>query len=158
MALILGAAAFSAGCGDDSEGGGGTTASSTSATSGTGGTGGTGGEGEGGSNEGGSNEGGSNEGGSNEGGSGVECVSCSAPLLTDAVAEDLCASSVDEYEAVTTCICTECGAAEGDPCYDSCTGEAQPSEECTACGSAAALTPDGACKAEGDACIADMGD
>ncbi|KYF98148.1 hypothetical protein BE20_36105 [Sorangium cellulosum] len=55
MALILGAAAFSAGCGDDSEGGGGTTASSTSATSGTTGTTGTGGAGgEGGSNEGGS--------------------------------------------------------------------------------------------------------
>ncbi|WP_129578733.1 MULTISPECIES: hypothetical protein [Sorangium] len=154
MALILGAAAFSAGCGDDSEGGGGTTASSTSATSGTTGTGGAGGEG-------GSNEGGSNEGGSNEGGAGTECVTCSAPLLTGANPDDLCEASVEKYDAITTCICTECGAAEGDPCYDSCTdetGEVQPSEECTTCGSAAALTPDGACKAEGDACVADTGE
>ncbi|WP_437606528.1 hypothetical protein WMF20_37035 [Sorangium sp. So ce834] len=146
MALILGAAAFSAGCGDDSEGGGGTTASSTSATSGTTGTGGAGGEG------------GSNEGGSNEGGAGTECVTCSAPLLTEANPDDLCEASVEKYDAITTCICTACGAAEGDPCYDSCTGEAVPSEECTTCGSAAALTPDGACKAEGDACVADTGE
>ncbi|KYG10763.1 hypothetical protein BE21_10040 [Sorangium cellulosum] len=144
MALILGAAAFSAGCGDDSEGGGGTTASSTSATTGTGGAGG---------------EGGSNEGGSNEGGAGTECVTCSAPLLGNEDPADLCESSVDEYEAVTTCICTECGAAEGDPCFDSCAGTAeQPSEECTACGVAAALTDGGACKAEGDACAADEGE
>ncbi|AGP39821.1 hypothetical protein [Sorangium cellulosum] len=147
MALILGAAAFSAGCGDDSEGGGGTTASSTSVTSGTTGTGGAGGEG------------GSNEGGSNEGGAGTECVTCSAPLLGDDDPADLCESSVDEYEAVTTCICMECGAAEGDPCFDSCAGTAeQPSEECTACGVAAALTDGGACKAEGDACAADTGE
>ncbi|WP_437996661.1 hypothetical protein WMF26_37565 [Sorangium sp. So ce185] len=147
MALILGAAAFSAGCGDDSEGGGGTTASSTSATSGTTGTGGAGGEG------------GSNEGGSNEGGAGTECVTCSAPLLGDEDPADLCESSVDEYEAVTTCICTECGAAEGDPCFDSCAGTAeQPSAECKACGVAAALTDGGACKAEGDACAADEGE
>ncbi|WP_437935416.1 hypothetical protein [Sorangium sp. So ce341] len=154
MALILGAAAFSAGCGDD--GSDGTTTTSTSATSGTTGAG---GNNEGGSNEGGSNEGGSNEGGSNEGGSGTECVTCSAPLLGNDDPADLCESSMDEYEAVTTCICTECGAAEGDPCYDSCAGTAeQPSAECTACGSAAALSPDGACKAEGDACVADEGD
>ncbi|KYF76548.1 hypothetical protein BE18_25230 [Sorangium cellulosum] len=155
MALILGAAAFSAGCGDDSEGGGGTTASSTSATSGTTGTTGTGGAG----GEGGSNEGGSNEGGSNEGGAGTECVTCSAPLLGNEDPADLCESSVDEYEAVTTCICAECGAAEGDPCFDSCAGTAdEPSEECTACGVAAALTDGGACKAEGDACAADEGE
>ncbi|WP_437314648.1 hypothetical protein [Sorangium sp. So ce385] len=154
MALILGAAAFSAGCADDESGG--TTTSSTSATSGTTGTGGAGGEG--GSNEGGSNEGGSNEGGSNEGGADAACVSCSAPLLLGANPDDLCESSVEAYDAITTCICTECGAAEGDPCYDSCTGDATPSEDCTTCGSEAALEDGGACKTEGDACIADEGE
>lgn len=171
MALILGAAAFSAGCGDDGDtgSGGGTTASSTTSTSGTGGTGGDGeggngeggngegGNGEGGSGEGGTGEGGAGEGGAGEGGSGAECVTCSAPLLLGADPADLCESSKEKYAAVTACLCAECGAAEGDACYASCTTEEAPSAACTTCGQTAAAVG-GACETEGAACLGDRGE
>ncbi|WP_437965442.1 hypothetical protein WMF04_38275 [Sorangium sp. So ce260] len=186
MALILGVAAFSAGCGDDDTGsGGGTTASSSSSSSSSSGAGGDGeggdgeggegeggegeggdgeggdgegGAGEGGAGEGGAGEGGAGEGGAGEGGAGAECVTCSAPLLTEANPDDLCGPSEAKYDAITACICAECGAAAGDACYASCTAGAQPTDACTLCGTNAALTPTGACKAEGDACIADTGE
>ncbi|WP_437597302.1 hypothetical protein [Sorangium sp. So ce590] len=150
MALILGATGFSAGCGDDGDtgSGGGTTASSTTSTSGTTGTGGEGGEG------------GAGEGGAGgEGGSGVACASCAAPLLLGADPDDLCASSKEKYDAVTACLCAECGAAEGDACYDSCDPETDvaPNEACTTCGQTAAAVG-GACEAEGIACIEDRGE
>ncbi|WP_437479564.1 hypothetical protein WME75_33835 [Sorangium sp. So ce1014] len=162
MALILGATAFSAGCGDDGDAGsgGGTTASSTSGTTGTTGTTGTGGDGgEGGAGEGGSGEGGAGEGGAGEGGSGAACVPCSAPLLLGADPDDLCASSKEMYEAVTACLCEACGAAEGDACYDSCdpTTDVEPNEACTLCGQTAAAVG-GACETEGGACLADRGE
>ncbi|WP_437574970.1 hypothetical protein [Sorangium sp. So ce887] len=167
MALILGATAFSAGCGDDGDAGtgGGTTASSTTSTSGTTGTGGDGGEGgageggagEGGAGEGGAGEGGAGEGGAGEGGSGAECVTCSAPLLLGADPANLCASSMEKYEAVTACLCEACGAAEGDACYASCTTEEVPDTACTTCGQTAAAVG-GACEAEGAACLADRGE
>ncbi|KYF64584.1 hypothetical protein BE15_05315 [Sorangium cellulosum] len=148
MALMLGATAFSAGCGDDSDGGtgGGTTASSTTTTSATTGTGGEGGGGEGGGDGGG-------------GGEDAECVTCSAPLLDDADSNDLCESSVPKYDALTACICEACGVAEGDPCYNECSPEgAEQSDECTVCGTTAATTEDGACAAEGTACLQDRGE
>jgi hypothetical protein len=136
MALILGATAFSAGCGDDTEttgSGGGTTASSTTG------------------------EGGAGEGGAGQGGGGAaECVACSAPLLEEGVdTADLCESSVPKYQALTECICANCGAAEGDPCFASCDGDEEPSDECTACGMEAATTEGGACLEQGTACIND---
>ncbi|WP_437740713.1 hypothetical protein WMF39_34310 [Sorangium sp. So ce1504] len=149
MALILGATAFSAGCGDDTEtttgSGGGTTASSSAGEGGGGGTGGEGGSGEGGSGEG---------GGGGTGGS-EECVTCSAPLVADADPADLCESSKPKYDAVTQCICETCGAADGDPCYVACTTDEVADAECNACGTAAATTAEGACIAEGTACLMD---
>ncbi|WP_437851926.1 hypothetical protein [Sorangium sp. So ce363] len=150
MALILGATAFSAGCGDDTEttgSGGGTTASS---SAGEGGGGGTGGSGEGGSGEGGSGEGG----GGGTGGS-EECVTCSAPLVANADPADLCESSIPKYEAVTQCICETCGAAEGDPCFAACTTDEIADEACEACGTEAATTAEGACIEQGTACLQD---
>ncbi|WP_437924920.1 hypothetical protein WMF37_38725 [Sorangium sp. So ce291] len=152
MALMFGATALSAGCGDDDGGtGGGSTASST--TSGTTGTTGTGG-----SDEGGGGSGGSDEGGGGSGGEGAECVTCSAPLLTGADPTELCESSVAKYEALTECICEACGAAEGDVCYTACTTDEAASDECKACGTTAATTQDGACAAEGTVCIQDTGE
>ncbi|WP_437828394.1 hypothetical protein [Sorangium sp. So ce1153] len=153
MALMLGATALSAGCGDDDTGvtggtGGGTTASSsTSATTGTGG-----------SDEGGGGSGGSDEGGGGSGGEGAECVTCSAPLLRGADPNELCESSVEKYTALTACICEACGAAEGDPCYTACTTEEAADDACSECGTTAATTADGACADEGTACIQDMGE
>ncbi|WP_437285788.1 hypothetical protein [Sorangium sp. So ce406] len=149
MALMLGATAFSAGCGDDTDGGtgGGTTASSSStttssATTGTGGEGGEGGGGDGGG-----------------GGEGVECVTCSAPLLDDADPNDLCESSLPKYVALTDCICEACGAADGDPCFNECSPEgAEQSDECTACGSMVATEADGACIEQGTVCLQDTGE
>ncbi|WP_437543847.1 hypothetical protein WME95_34965 [Sorangium sp. So ce327] len=149
MALILGATAFSAGCGDDTEtgSGGGTTASSSAGEGGGGGTGGTGGSGEGGSGEG---------GGGGTGGS-EECVTCSAPLVANADPADLCESSIPKYQAVTDCICETCGAAEGDPCFAACdpNSDEAPDAECEACGTAAATTAEGACIEQGTACLQD---
>ncbi|WP_157907073.1 MULTISPECIES: hypothetical protein [Sorangium] len=146
MALILGATAFSAGCGDDTEtttgSGGGTTASS---SAGEGGGGGTGGSGEGGSGEG---------GGGGTGGS-EECVTCSAPLVADADPADLCESSIPKYQAVTQCICETCGAADGDPCYVACTTDEVADAACEACGTEAATTAEGACIEQGTACLLD---
>ncbi|WP_438015246.1 hypothetical protein WMF18_30785 [Sorangium sp. So ce315] len=142
MAFMLGATAFSAGCGDDSGGGGtggGTTASSTTSSSATTGTGGEGGGGEG-------------------GGEGVECVTCSKPLLEGADTADLCAVSEVKYTALTECICGACGAAEGDPCYAECTMGGESTEECSTCGTMAATTEGGACAAEGTTCLDDTGE
>ncbi|MGK3959745.1 hypothetical protein WMF38_42695 [Sorangium sp. So ce118] len=151
MALMLGATAFSAGCGDDTDtggtGGGSTASSTTSATTGTGG-----------SDEGGGGSGGSDEGGGGAGGEDAECVTCSAPLLADADPDDLCESSKPKYAALTACMCEACGAAEGDVCYTACTTAETPSDECTACGTTAATAADGACAAEGAACLQDMGE
>ena len=149
MALMLGATALSAGCGDDETGtsgsGGGTTASSTtSATTGTGG-----------SDEGGGGSGGSDEGGGGSGGEDAECVTCSAPLLTGADPDDLCESSKPKYNALTACICEACGAAEGDACYTACNTETEADEACSECGTAAATTADGACAEQGTACLQD---
>jgi hypothetical protein len=154
MALILGATAFSAGCGDDTEttgSGGGSTASSTTGEGGAG----QGGAGQGGAGQGG---GGAGQGGAGQGGGGdAECVACSDPLLNDADKADLCASSAPKYQAVTECICANCGAAEGDPCFASCNsnGGEEPSEECTACGVEAATSEEGACLEQGTACLND---
>ncbi|WP_437709872.1 hypothetical protein WMF45_35150 [Sorangium sp. So ce448] len=147
MALILGATAFSAGCGDDTETGtgGGTSASSSAGEGGGGGTGGEGGSGEGGSGEG---------GGGGTGGSDA-CVTCSAPLVADADPADLCESSIPKYQAVTECICEACGAADGDPCYVACTTDEAADEACNACGTEAATTADGACIEQGTACLQD---
>lgn len=148
VALILGATAFSAGCGDDTEttgSGGGTTASSSAGEGGGGGTGGTGGSGEG----------GSGEGGAGGTGGGADCVTCSAPLVAMADPADLCESSIPKYEAVTECICEACGAAEGDPCYVACTTDEAADEACNTCGSEAATTADGACIEQGTACLQD---
>ncbi|WP_437943230.1 hypothetical protein WMF27_31775 [Sorangium sp. So ce281] len=147
MALILGATAFSAGCGDDTEttgSGGGATASSTTGEGGGGGTGGSG-------------EGGSGEGGAGGTGGGEDCVTCSAPLLTEADPADLCESSMPKYQAVTQCICETCGAAEGDPCFAACDPETDvPADaECQACGTAAATTAEGACIEQGTDCLQD---
>ncbi|WP_437276189.1 hypothetical protein WME90_33765 [Sorangium sp. So ce375] len=151
MALMLGATAFSAGCGDDTEttgSGGGTTASSTT---------GEGGAGQGGAGEGGGGDvGGAGQGGAGQGGGGdAECVTCSEPLLGDADTADLCESSVPKYQALTECICANCGAAEGDACFASCNGDEEPSDECTACGMEAATTEGGACLEQGTACLND---
>ncbi|KYF50427.1 hypothetical protein BE08_07880 [Sorangium cellulosum] len=151
MALMLGATAFGAGCGDDAEGGtgGGTTASSTTTTSATTGTGG--------GDEGGGGAGGEDSGEGGAGGEDADCVTCSAPLLQDADPADLCESSVPKYTALTACICEACGAAEGDPCFEVCTTEGgEQSAECTTCGEMAATTAEGACAAEGTACLQDM--
>ncbi|WP_437501538.1 hypothetical protein [Sorangium sp. So ce1099] len=150
MALMLGATALSAGCGDDDTGGsgGGSTASST--TSGTTGTGG--------SDEGGGGSGGSDAGGGGTGGEAAECVTCSAPLLVGADPNDLCESSVAKYTALTQCMCEACGAAEGDVCYTACTTEEEADEACTECGTAAATTEDGACAAQGTDCLQDTGE
>ncbi|WP_437294284.1 hypothetical protein [Sorangium sp. So ce426] len=148
MALILGATAFSAGCGDDTEttgSGGGTTASS---SAGEGGGGGTGGSGEGGSGEGGG-------GGTGGTGGSEECVTCSAPLVAGADPADLCESSIPKYQAVTQCICETCGVAEGNPCYVACTTDEPADAECEACGTAAATTAEGACIEQGTACLQD---
>ncbi|MGK3986224.1 hypothetical protein WME99_24475 [Sorangium sp. So ce136] len=156
MALMLGATAFSAGCGDDDTGdtGGGSTASSTtSATTGTTSTTGTGG-----SDEGGGGSGGSDEGGGGSGGEDAECVTCSAPLLTGADPDDLCESSKPKYAALTACMCEACGAAEGDVCYTACTTDEAADAACTECGTTAATTADGACAAEGTACLQDTGE
>ncbi|WP_437619970.1 hypothetical protein [Sorangium sp. So ce1151] len=152
MALMLGATAFSAGCGDDETGtsgsGGGSTASSTtSVTSGTGG-----------SDEGGGGSGGSDEGGGGSGGEDAECVTCSAPLLTEADVDDLCESSKPKYIALTECMCAACGAAEGDVCYTACSTATEADADCTACGMEAATTPMGACADQGTACLQDMGE
>ncbi|WP_437793248.1 hypothetical protein [Sorangium sp. So ce693] len=150
MALILGATAFSAGCGDDTEttgSGGGTTASTSAGEGGSGGTGGSG--------QGGSGQGGSGEGGAGGTGGGADCVTCSAPLVADADPADLCESSIPKYEAVTQCICEACGAAEGDPCYVACTTDEAADEACNACGTEAATTADGACIEQGTACLQD---
>ncbi|XXT16803.1 hypothetical protein WME94_41885 [Sorangium sp. So ce429] len=148
MALMLGATAFSAGCGDDTDtggtGGGSTASSTTSGTTGTGG-----------SDEGGGGSGGSDEGGGGSGGEDADCVTCSAPLLNDADPSDLCESSKPKYDALTACMCEACGAEEGDICYTACTTEEAPDAACTECGTAAATTEDGACVAEGTACIQD---
>ncbi|WP_437973903.1 hypothetical protein WMF11_35475 [Sorangium sp. So ce295] len=145
MALILGATAFSAGCGDDTETGtgGGTTASSSAGEGGGGGTGGTGGEG------------GSGEGGGGGTGGSDACVTCSAPLVADADPADLCESSIPKYQAVTECICETCGAADGDPCYVACTTDEAADEACNACGTEAATTAEGACIEQGTACLQD---
>ncbi|WP_437731564.1 hypothetical protein [Sorangium sp. So ce1335] len=148
MALMLGATAFVAGCGDDSgeDTSGGTTASSTTSSSSTtgAGTGGGGGEDTGGEGGGG-------------GGEDADCVSCSAPLLLGADSADLCESSVPKYVALTDCICEACGAAEGDPCYNVCSEEGgERSAECTTCGEMAATTAEGECAAEGTTCLQDM--
>ena len=134
MALMLGATAFGAGCGDDSEGGagGGTTASSTTTSSASG---------TGGSDEGGGGAGGEDSGEGGAGGEEADCVSCSAPLLLDADPADLCEASLPKYAELTACICETCGAAEGDPCYEVRTTEGgEPSAECTTCGEMAATT------------------
>jgi hypothetical protein len=140
MAFLLLGAIFSAACGDETtdEGGGGSGTTTTTTT--TSGSGGAGGGGEGGA-----------------GGGATACVPCLAALTGQGTPDQLCESSAPLYAALTECICTACGAADGDVCYTTCTTDEDADDACNACGQMAATAADGACKTQGDACIGDMG-
>lgn len=144
FAFLLGSAVV--GCGDDTSGTSGTSGSGGSATSSSS----TGSEGGGG------NGGSSATGGGNGGaGGGGDCTNCITTIQGGLDPAGLCESSKAPYAALQTCICMNCGAADGDPCFAACSGMGMPSDECNTCGMTAALG--GACSNEGQACAADPG-
>ncbi|WP_437337877.1 hypothetical protein [Sorangium sp. So ce394] len=134
-------------------GSGGGGASGGAGGSGTGGeaggsTGGNGTGGEAGGEVGGWGGAGGEVGGWGGGGGSAGCATCSLPPYDTADPAEMCEWSAAIYGGLMDCLCAECGAVEGSPCYDGCgAGEAR-SAECDACLASVAAEVEGACAPE----------
>ncbi|XYI02431.1 hypothetical protein ACMHYB_22820 [Sorangium sp. So ce1128] len=169
MALIGLGAAAAGGCTalaglDDSyhlvggSGGGGTGGSAGS--SGGSGRGGEAGGSPGGSGTGGEAGGaaGGEVGGAGGGGGSAGCATCSLPPYDTADPAELCEASAAIYEVLMECLCDECGAVEGFPCYGACGAAEARSAECDDCLASVAAEVEGACAPEVAECEFDTGE
>ncbi|WP_049949527.1 hypothetical protein [Sorangium cellulosum] len=133
------------------------------AAGGAGGAGGSGTGGQAGGSTGGSGTGGEAGGGAGGdvggwGGGGAGCATCALPPYDAADPAELCEWSAAIYGALMECLCAECGAVEGSPCYGGCGAGEGRSAECNDCLASAAAEIEGACAPEVAECEFDTGE
>ncbi|AUX31251.1 MULTISPECIES: hypothetical protein [Sorangium] len=86
------------------------------------------------------------------------CATCSLPPYDAADPAELCEWSAAIYGVLMECLCAECGAVAGSPCYGACGDAEARSAECDGCLAAAAAEVDGACAPEVAECEFDTGE
>ncbi|MCA9717518.1 MAG: hypothetical protein KC468_22775 [Myxococcales bacterium] len=85
---------------------------------------------------------------------GAMCLSCNETVLQNAPPSAACdGESSTLVNELVACLCQECGANDGDPCFNACTIGEQPDDACLACDQVAFM---GACMAQAGACFADQ--